>query len=682
MAEAKANDFLEKERLGKLMMKYCVPCIIALLVATLYNIVDQLFIANASYLRSYGVAASSVVFPLTVIALGLAMLIGDGCCAFVSISLGAKENDTARRSIGTSVVTLVAMGIVLMVVYLVFQEPILTLFGGRVNEETFRLSKEYFFWIALGIPFYMFSQAMNPIVRSDGSPRFAMAALVIGALINVVLDPIFIFACKWGMTGAAVATILGQIVSALMFAGYLFKMKAVKLDRDSFKLRFSLLKKIAPLGMASLLTQISIALSMAVVLSMLEKYGAQDPVFGQEAFAHIPTAVFGIVIKLYQVMISIAIGLATGSIPIAGYNVGAKRNDRVLRLMRLLLLAEAVVGLIGTIVFLVFPEQITYMFGGRNEGPEYIEFSVRYIRIFMCMSILSCINKGVAIYQQAIGNAKTATSLSLLREIVFGISMPFILPIFMGLNGILYFMPVSDIVTFVVSAFVVAHTAKVLGRAVGKEETSNPEKVISAAADPSARGIVTIGRSYGAGGRSVGRLVADTLGVPYYDSELLEQAAIRSGLNRKFLESMDEKNRKLGALYRYSGLPYDPNSELELTAARAQQEVIEKVAEEGACVIVGRRADQILKGKKDLFRVFVDAPVEARAKRVAERENLSEQESAQKIKKVDKERAAYYNQYAGGSWGDASNYDLCVTEKLGVQGAADLIVAAVRKLHD
>ena len=683
MAEAKANDFLEKERLGKLMVKYCVPCIIALLVATLYNIVDQLFIANASYLGSYGVAASSVVFPLTVVALGLAMLIGDGCCAFVSISLGAKENDTARRSIGTSVVTLVTMGIILMVIYLVFQEPILSLFGARVDETTFRMSKEYFFWIALGIPFYMFSQAMNPIVRSDGSPRFAMAALVVGALINVVLDPVFIFACKWGMMGAAVATILGQIVSALMFAGYLFKMKAVKLDRDSFKLRFSLLKKIAPLGMASLLTQISIALSMAVVLSMLEKYGAQDPVFSQEGFAQIPTAVFGIVIKLYQVMISIAIGLATGSIPIAGYNVGAKRNDRVLRLMRLLLLAEAVVGLIGTIVFLVFPTQITYMFGGRNESAEYVEFSVRYIRIFMCMSILSCVNKGVAIYQQAIGNAKIATSLSLLREIVFGISMPFILPIFMGLNGILYFMPVSDIVTFIVSVFVVVYTAKTLHKSAADVETGNSAKTTTVAADPSARGIITIGRSYGAGGRSVGRLVADTLGVPYYDSELLEQAAIRSGLNRKFLESMDEKNRKLGALYRYSGLPYDPNSELELTAARAQQEVIEKVAEEGACVIVGRRADQILKGKKDLFRVFVDAPVEARAKRVAERENLSEQESAQKIKKADKERSAYYNQYAGGSWGDASNYDLCVdTEKLGVQGAADLIVAAVRKLHD
>ncbi|MGN1004086.1 MAG: MATE family efflux transporter, partial [Oscillospiraceae bacterium] len=547
MAEAKANDFLEKERLGKLMVKYCVPCIIALLVATLYNIVDQIFIANATYLGSYGVAASSVVFPLTVVALGLAMMVGDGCCAFVSISLGAKKNDTARRSIGTSVVTLVTMGIVLMLIYLVFQEPILTLFGGRVDAETFRMSKEYFFWIALGIPFYMFSQAMNPIVRSDGSPRFAMASLVIGALINVILDPIFIFACKWGMRGAAIATILGQIVSALMFAGYLFRMKAVKLDRDSFKFRFSLMKKIAPLGMASLLTQISIALSMAVVLSMLKKYGALDPVFSREGFTQIPTAVFGIVIKIYQVVISIAIGLATGCIPIAGYNMGARRYDRVRKLMKNLLTAQLVVGLIATIVFLVFPRQITYVFGGAHESQEYIDFSVKYLRIFMCMTVLSCFNKGVAIFEQALGHAKTATGLSILREIVFGISMPAILPIFMGLDGILYFMPVSDVVTFIVSVLVVAHTVKTL-RDTGAEPESESGQTLPAAGAPNARGVVTIGRSYGAGGRSVGKLVAEALGVPYYDSQLLEKAAADSGLSRKFLESMDEKTAKLGAL--------------------------------------------------------------------------------------------------------------------------------------
>lgn len=294
MAETQANNYLEKESLGKLMVKYCIPCIIALLIATLYNIVDQIFIANADYLGAYGNAANSVVFPLTVVALGVAMVIGDGCSTFVSISLGAKETNNAKRAIGTAVVSLIAVGIVLMAIYLLFQEQILTLFGARVNDKTFEMAKEYFFWISLGVPFYMFGQALNPIVRADGSPRFAMATLLIGGIINVILDPIFIFVFKWGMMGAAVATILGQIFSALMFAGYLFKMKMVKLDRDSLKFRGKLLKKIVPLGFASFLTQISIVLSMAVVLNMLKKYGANDPIFGQTEYAHIPTAVFGI----------------------------------------------------------------------------------------------------------------------------------------------------------------------------------------------------------------------------------------------------------------------------------------------------------------------------------------------------------------------------------------------------
>lgn len=160
----------------------------------LYNIVDQIFIANASYLGSYGNAANTVVFPLTVIALGIAVMIGDGCCAFVSISLGEKKTENATRSVGNSSVLLcIISSIVLISIYLIFAEPILTAFGGRVNAETFELSKKYFFWIALGIPFYMFGQAMNPIIRADGSPKFAMISTVAGAVINIILDPIFIF---------------------------------------------------------------------------------------------------------------------------------------------------------------------------------------------------------------------------------------------------------------------------------------------------------------------------------------------------------------------------------------------------------------------------------------------------------------------------------------------------------
>ena len=222
------NQFLGTERVGKLMGQYAVPCIISLLVGALYNIVDQIFIANASYLGSYGNAANTVVFPLTVVALAVAVMVGDGCCAFVSMALGRNEMDDAKRSVGNAVVLTVASSLVLTALYLIFADGIIAMFGGTVNAETFRYSQEYFFYITLGIPFYMFGQAMNPVIRADGNPRFAMISTLAGAVINIILDPIFIFICKWGMMGAAVATVIGQVVTALLAVWYLLHMKIIK----------------------------------------------------------------------------------------------------------------------------------------------------------------------------------------------------------------------------------------------------------------------------------------------------------------------------------------------------------------------------------------------------------------------------------------------------------------------
>lgn len=462
MTETKTNDFLEHESLGKLMRKYSIPCVISLLVAALYNIVDQIFIANADYLGSFGNAANTVVFPLTVVALAIAMMLGDGCCTFVSISLGAKEKENAQKGIGSTILAIVATGILLMVIYLIFQENILNMFGANVNEETFRLSKEYFFWISLGIPFYMFGQAMNPIIRSDGGPGFAMATLLMGAVTNIILDPIFIFIFRWGMMGAAIATILGQIVSAFMSVWYLFRMKAVNLNRESFRFEKSVMQKILPLGMTSFLSQISIVLSMAAVLNMVAKYGALDPIFSKTEYAQIPTAVVGIVMKFFQIIISIAVGLSAGIIPVSGYNIGAKRYDRVRGLMKLLLLAEAVVGLIATIIFMMFPVQLTNLFGAANESTYYMDFSIKCIRIFLSMTILSCVNKGTFIFLQSLGKAKISTALSMMREILFGVGLPILLPIFMGLDGVLFFMPVADILTAIASIICIIATAKEL----------------------------------------------------------------------------------------------------------------------------------------------------------------------------------------------------------------------------
>ena len=461
--DVKSNEFLVTERIGVLMRKYSVPCIISLVVAALYNIVDQIFIANADYLGAHGNAANTVVFPLTVIALAVAVMIGDGACAFVSISLGANKKEDAHRSIGNAIVLCIGSSVLLMAVYLIFAEPILTAFGGKVNEETYACAKEYFFWIALGVPFYMFGQAMNPIIRSDGSPKFAMAATVCGAVTNIILDPIFIFPLKMGMMGAAVATVIGQILTASLSLWYICHMKAVCLEKTSFVIWPGLMGKFLPLGITSFLSQAALVISMAAVQNMCTKYGALDAVFGQPELSHIPLAVLGIVMKFFQIAISISVGLAAGCIPVVGYNIGAKRKDRAKTLFTYLLAAEAIIGLAALLIVELMPRQLIGIFGAGNESTYYTTFAVKCFRIYLCMMILAMVNKGTFIYLQALGKAALSTLISMSREIIFGVFLPIILPIFFGLDGLLYSFPAADIITFIIAAVVIRVTYKELG---------------------------------------------------------------------------------------------------------------------------------------------------------------------------------------------------------------------------
>ena len=452
------NQFLATERIGKLMRQYAIPCIISLLVGALYNIVDQIFIANASYLGSYGNAANTVVFPLTVVALAIAVMIGDGCCAFVSMALGRNEVDKARRSVGNAVVLSIAGSLVLTAIYLVFADGIIAMFGGTVNEETFRHAQEYFFYITLGIPFYMFGQAMNPVIRADGSPRFAMVSTLAGAVINIILDPVFIFVFKWGMMGAAVATVIGQVATALLAVWYLLHMKVIRPAKTDFALSGSVCGRMLTLGITSFLSQISLVAAMAAINNMLRKYGALDAVFGQAQYAQIPMAVVGIVMKFFQIVISIVVGMAAGCIPIVGYNMGAGKTLRVRDLFTRLLVAEALVGAAALVLAEGFPRQLIAIFGAANESGYYTAFAVKAFRTYLCMMILACVNKACFIFLQAVGKALASTLLSMFREVVFGVGFALLLPVFFGLDGVLYSMPVSDILTFVISAIIIMKT--------------------------------------------------------------------------------------------------------------------------------------------------------------------------------------------------------------------------------
>ena len=464
--EEKNQSFLATEKIGKLMGKYAIPCIISLLVGALYNIVDQIFIANADYLGSYGNAANTVVFPLTVIALAIAVMIGDGCCAFVSLCLGKNKPEDASESMGNSIVLTVVSGVLLMAVYLIFADKIIEMFGGTVNTETFEHSKKYFFWISLGIPFYMFGQAMNPVIRADGSPKFAMISTVAGAIINIILDPIMIYGwlgCpKMGMAGAAIATVIGQILTAVLAAFYLCHTKTVRLSKKDFKLNPEIIGETSALGICSFLSQISLVAAMAAINNMLRKYGAMDEIFGKPEYAQIPMAVVGIVMKFFQIVISIVVGMAAGCIPVVGFNMGAELKERVKKLFTVLLVAEAAVGAVGFILVEFFPNAIINIFGAANESVYYTDFAIKAFRTYLVFIILACVNKAAFIFLQAMGKAVSSTMLSMVREIVFGVGFAIILPIFFGLDGVLYSMPASDILTAVLSAVIIGITYREL----------------------------------------------------------------------------------------------------------------------------------------------------------------------------------------------------------------------------
>lgn len=456
--EEKTNRYLEVTEIPRLMKQYALPCIISLLVAALYNIVDQIFIANASYLGSYGNAANTVVFPLTVIALAIAVMIGDGCCAYVSLNLGKNDAAAAKKSVGNSVVMALASSIILTAIYLIFSSPILTAFGGRVNAETFRQSEEYFFFITLGIPFYMFGQCLNPVIRSDGSPRFAMVSTLAGAILNIILDPIFIFIFRWGMMGAAVATVMGQVLTALLAVWYIIHMKLVKPGKQDFILSGKTCSRTLILGITSFLSQISLVAAMAAINNMVRKYGSLDEIFGQEQYAQIPMAVVGIVMKFFQIVISIVVGMAAGCIPIVGYNMGAGRKDRVKELFSRLLICEALVGTVSLLIVELLPRQLIAIFGAANESIYYTEFAIKAFRVYLCMIIFACVNKACFIFLQAMGKAAASTFLSMIREIVFGVGFALLLPLAFGLDGVLYSMPLSDILTFVIAVVLIIRT--------------------------------------------------------------------------------------------------------------------------------------------------------------------------------------------------------------------------------
>lgn len=428
------------EPVGKLIVKFAVPSVIALLVNSLYNIVDQIFIGwGVGYL---GNGATNVVFPITIIALALSLMIGNGGAAYLSLKLGEGEPASAKKGVGNAAAMVTVVSIVLMIDFLVFINPILTLFGATETLRPYAL--DYGFIIGIGLPFMMIPAALNPMIRADGSPKYSMFSMVLGAIINVIFDPIFIFVFHMGVQGAAIATVMGQVASFIVSVVYMPRFKTVHLDAPAFRWDGKTCGNILTFGLSSFITQFAITIVMALSNNLLGKYGAAS-IYGAE----IPLTATGIVMKVNQIMISILLGIATGAQPIIGFNYGAKDYARVKKALDIALVASEVVSVIAFLIFQFAPMSVVSLFG--SEEGLYNEFAVMAFRIFLMLCLLTGFQTVTAVYLQAVGKPVKSVILSLSRQIIFYVPAALILPIFLGVKGVLWTGPVADGLAFVLS---------------------------------------------------------------------------------------------------------------------------------------------------------------------------------------------------------------------------------------
>lgn len=463
-AAAEVSSF-GTEKLSKLMLKFSIPCVLSLLVSALYNIVDQIFIGN-SELSTLGNAATGVVFPFFIIAQAFAWCFGDGCAAYLNICLGKKDMQSADKAIGTGVTVTLLTSLLLIAVGYPLKAPLLTLFGA--SENSLGMAIEYLDVILAFFPFFMLSNMMNSVIRADGSPACSMASMLAGAVVNIVLDPLFIIGFHWGMAGAAWATVLGQLVSFLICVWYFFRTKTFRLHPRSLLPDFRAFAGALKLGISSFITQMTILVIVLVSNRMLVRYGAVSQ-YGVD----IPIAVMGIESKVFTVVINIVVGIVLGCQPIIGYNIGAGNYARVKRLFRSILLCTAAVGLAATLLFVLAPHAVARLFGTPTNIPnpdDYWLFAEKTFRIFLSLTTFTCIVKVSSIFFQAAGKPVRAVVASMVRDILCFIPLILILPRFFGIEGILYAAPAADLLAMLVSGALMIGYFRQLGKDVPAAE--------------------------------------------------------------------------------------------------------------------------------------------------------------------------------------------------------------------
>ena len=657
----KEENILGTEKIGKLIRKFSIPCIISLLVNSLYNIVDQIFIGwGVGYL---GNGATNVVFPLTMIGLAFSLMFGDGASAYLSLKLGEKKKDEAAKGVGNALAISTIVSVLFCAITLIFLPQLLTMFG--CTEALKEYALKYGYVIAIGLPFSMIGTTLNSIIRSDGSPKYSMTTMITGAVLNTILDPIFIFVFKMGVEGAAIATVISQILVFILNVLYVKKFKSIKLGKEAFKIKSSVAKKVSMLGISSFINQMSIVFVMATENNTLGKYGAESK-FGSE----IPITVLGIVMKISQILNSIIIGIAAGAQPIFGYNYGARKFDRVKTTLKIVLGSSVIISTTAFILFQTIPDKLISIFGSGDAN--YMEFACLAFRTYLMLCICNGIQIPSGIFFQAIGKSIISAILSISRQIAFLIPAMIIFGKMFGIHGVLFAGPFADGLAFILATIFLIREIRKLKQ--GNVKVVNKETIANTESKLSKHVVITIAREYASGGRYIGKLVADKLGIKLYDNEFISKVAEETGLSEEYIENNEQKRDALASLNNgyYSGL----NNSDELFIK--ESELIKEVADKESCVIVGRCADFILSGRENVINVFVYSDMKDKINRATTYYGMDKSKAEKEIKRIDKLRANHYKYYTEKEWDNHSNYDICInSDAFGVEKSADLICELV-----
>ena len=453
------SKYLADENLIKLMLKFSVPCVLSLLVGSFYNIVDQIFIGN-SELSTLGNAATGVVFPVFIIAQAFAWCFGDGCAAYINICQGRNDSVSLNKVIGTCISITVISSFLLMGLMYSIKYRMLYLFGASDNSIAYAV--EYLDIILIFLPFFMLSNMLSGVIRADGSPKTAMMSLIVGAVINIILDPIFIFAFKWGMFGAALATGIGQFASFVISCQYFFRSGTFKLDAKSFVPGFRYFRGAFDLGFSTFLTQMTVLVIVVLSNILFAKYGAAS-----EYGADIPIAMMAIHSKLITIVLNIVVGVILGCQPIVSYNMGAGNYERIKKTYKYMILFALMISSVATLIFQLFPRAVIGIFGTPDNIPnpeDYWEFGIMICRVFLMLVILTSVTKVNSIFFQSAGKPVYALIASMLRDLFFFVPLAIILPRFFGVNGIIYAAPISDIVAAVIAVILITKFFKNLGK--------------------------------------------------------------------------------------------------------------------------------------------------------------------------------------------------------------------------